>query len=355
MSAAAAVQGYRYARYGPIAEVLSLQKFALPAITNAASQIVVEPKFVPVHRTEAAVVNGTGANTNSASFPKTAGYEGIAVVTDAASNTKGFKNGDWVYILPSTENYAGTWATKNVVSTNIVVPIQQKAVEGNPLASCLSCFITAAGLIESAAASNSVAAFAKGDVIVQNGGSSLTALAVSALGKQKGLKVITAATAGSSRFAEAEKRHKALGQSELFTYNAEGARKASKAIGASGARAFLNGVGGSPFNDFLKLAPSTGSASCCVVTYGAQSSYGLMFAGSNLIFKNISSMKGFYLPRYLASLSEQQRIEKVNAALELAKELKGQYPVEIIKGLEGLPAAWDKLYIGGGSKGVIQF
>jgi NADPH:quinone reductase-like Zn-dependent oxidoreductase len=345
---AAAAQAYRFARYGSIGEVLQLQKFA-PAITNGASQVLIEPKIVPVHRTEAAIVNGTAANTTSTSFPKTAGFEGLAVVADAASNKSNLKNGDWVYVLPSDgAKFAGTWCNKNVVSTDILVPVQQAAVSGNPLASCLSCFLTASALLDNA---TSASALAKGDVVVQNGGSSLTSLAVSALGKQRGLKIVTAASAGP-RFAAAEKRHKALG-SEVVQYDAEGARKAAKIVGATGAKAFFNGVGGRAFNDFLKLAGEGNFETRCI-TYGAQNSYGLTFAGSQLVFRNIT-LKGFYLPRYLQSLSEKERIAKVNAALELAKELKGQYPVEIIKNLEGLPAVWDKLYVEGGSKGVIQF
>ena len=351
-----AAQGYRFARYGPIADVLSLQKFT-PALTNPATQVIIEPKFVPIHRTDAAVINGTGANTTN-SFPKTAGYEGIAVVADAASNTRGLKNGDWVYVLPSLENFAGTWCNKAVVSSNILVPINKADIDGNPLASALSCFLTAQGLYESAAASNNITDFSKNDVLVQNGGSSLTSLAVSAIGKQKGLKIVTSATAGTSRFAAAEKRHKAFGQSELFEYTAQGARKANSKLGfknGDGARAFFNGVGGSPFNDFMKLAPTSSCVSCSVITYGSQHSFGLTFAGSNLIFKNISSMKGFYLPRYLSNLSEEQRTQKVQSALQLAKQLKGQYPVEVVKGLDGLPSVWDKLYLEGGAKGVIQF
>lgn len=340
---ASAASGFRFARYGPIADVLQLEKFS-PVISNAQTQVLIQPKFVPIHRTEAALVNGTahGQEQKAAVFPKVAGFEGIATVVDSAASTT-FKNGDWVYVSPNTTN--GTWCSQNVVSSDSLVAVPQSAIDGNPLASCVSCFITAAALVDAVAA----AAPAGKVTILQNGGSSLTALAVSALGKQKGFKVVTAASSGA-RFSAAVQRHKAFG-SDVVSYSDEGARAARKLLeGSNGASAFINGVGGRPFNEFLKL---TNSNSSLCITYGAQQSYGLLWAGSQLVYKNLA-LSGFYLPRYLAALDAKGRQEKVAAALELAKALKGQYPVEAVKSLDAVPAAWDKLYLEGGFKPVIQ-
>jgi NADPH:quinone reductase-like Zn-dependent oxidoreductase len=340
MASAAVASGYRFARFGPIGEVLKLEQFT-PVVVNPNAQVIVQPKLAPMHRTEAAVVNGTAANASKA-FPKVAGFEGIATVVDSAANAT-LKNGDWVYVAPSAGATvgAGLWCTRNVVAAEQLVPVSQAAVASNPLVACLSCFLTAHGVVEAAS-------LAASDVVVQNGGSSLTSLAVTALCKQRGIKVVTAAAAGP-RFAAAEKRHKAAGAELVVPYSAAGARSAAKAIGKGGARAFLNGVGGRPFNDFLKLAAAD-SSRC--VTYGAQSSYGLMWSGSQVVFKNLT-IKGFYLPRYLAQLDARARQDKVNAALDLAKALSGQYPVEIVKALDGVPAAWDRLFVEGG-KSVIQ-
>ena len=185
-----------------------------------------------------------------------------------------------------------------------------------------------------------------GDVVLVNGGSSLVALAAVATAKQKGATVIAAVSAGD-RFAAAKSRLQQARAAEVVEYTSKGAQAAKAAANGKRVALFANGAGGPSFNDFFRLLGPDGSC----VTYGAQNGVGLMWAGSHQIFNGTKHL-GFFAPRVLSEMSYDDR----QAALVEAWKLSNlKYPVESVKSLDGLGAAWDDMYVNGGKKFVFAF
>jgi NADPH:quinone reductase-like Zn-dependent oxidoreductase len=322
-----ATKGFRYARLGPLASVVNLESF-----TPAASEVTVSVKKAPLHRADAAVINGTISGGHGKSpFPRIAGTEAFGTV--AKSNAPAFKVGQTVWVAPPH----GGWAESLSVPASALCTVDAKHAA---LAPFIGTLIVANRLVKG----NRIP---KGGVIVQNGGSSAVSLAVSALGKANGYKVITAAAPGP-RFAAAAARHKAF-DSEVVEYNGKGRRKATELLKGSSAHLYLNGVGGPNFSEFIKLLGPDATA----VTYGAQYGFGLMFSGGALIFKN-TTLTGFSFPRYWGKLNAEQRQAEVDDVLTTFSKLKFEYPTKETK-LDQLPGTWDDIFVNAGVKGVLTF
>lgn len=328
--------GWRYARSGPIAQVLSYEKFDL---APAKDEAVVQMLTAPLHRADAAVVNGTALGrkrVNMSAFPRVGGCEGVGKVVHApaaSSAASPVKEGDTVWVAP----IHGTWATHVTVPTSQLHKIDPAQRQ---LAATATNFLMAQQLLEG------FARLHKGDVVIQNGGSSLTSLAVSALAKSYGVKVLTAATPGE-RFADAKARHAKYG-ADVFEYNGAGARAMQAAVGKRGAALYLNGVGGRYFDSLLKCAGPMSH----VVTYGAQNGFGLFISGSNLIYNEVT-MAGLFAPTYLGGMSHQERQTKLDFVLKAVAQAGLSYPTVTAPSLEQLPDVWDEVFVKGGRKGVV--
>jgi NADPH:quinone reductase-like Zn-dependent oxidoreductase len=345
MSAAVTSKGWFYARRGPIAEVL---KLGSQEVKPAANDAVIKVSRAPLHRTDTAVINGTALGKTDRRVAGSAamrgkkhvgGSEAVGTVVSAGSGNTNFKAGDTVWIAPLQ---GGGWADHVVVNPAHCHKIDPKHAD---LAAMATCLLTAQRLL-----TPEFTRLAAGDTIVQNGGSSATSLAVSALGQDMKLNVLTAAQEGE-RFAEAVARHKKFG-STVVSYNGKGRRALQDILAKEklpSAKLYLNGVGGPQFSDFGKLVGKDST----VVTYGAQGGFGIMWGVSHFIYNNVT-MRGLNMPKYLASLPYDQRQSELNAVLAKLSEKKFSYPTQSIKALDDLPSAWDELYVkGGGSKAIL--
>ena len=322
-------RAFTYARRGPINSVLKLNKVEL---ATTADTVVVQTLQAPLHRTDAAVINGTalGKAKPIAGGFAIGGSEGVGKVVSAGAS-KAVKAGDTVWVSPIN----GCWSEKVAVAPEAVLKIDPAHVE---LATVAASLLTAQRL---------TSAVAKGDVIVQNGGSGIVSLAVSALAQKKGATVLTAAAPGD-RFAAAAQRHKGFG-SELFEATPAGARKMAAAAKGKNVSTFLNG-GGKYFNEFSKVISDKGT----VVTYGAQSGRSLTYAPAPMIYRSVT-LSTFYLPAYLAGLTLEQRQALLDETLKALAEAKFAYPTTVAKGLDGFAEVWDSTFVKGGSKGILKF
>ncbi|EPY41957.1 oxidoreductase [Angomonas deanei] len=332
MSQKMSVNGWRYARSGPIATVLKKEAFE---VLPQKGQAVVKMVSAPIHRTDAAVINGTALGRKQvrmAPFPRIGGSEGVGKVVQTGGAAH-LKEGDTVWIAPVN----GTWASQVAVDATAVHKIDPKYEK---LAVNASNYLTAQQLLQG------YATLHKGDVVLQNGGSSATSLAVSALAKKDGVKVITVATPGE-RLEGAKSRHAKYGSS-VFAYNGAGAREVDKVLGKDRVSLYLNGVGGDFFDHFLKKMALQGH----VVSYGAQNGFGLNFSASPIIYNELT-MAGFFLPHFLSKLSLAERQTQLDFVLSRLSEEGFSYPTTPAT-LDNLPDTWDTIYVKGG-KGVLTF
>jgi len=344
-----ATKGFRYARTGPIASVLKLEQYNATAL-NPDKDVIVQISHAPIHRVDAAVINGTAlgrlSKTQSSPtptvrpqpFPRVGGFEGLGIVADAGRSTR-VKKGDAVWISPTAAT--GTWAT-HVSADADHVHVLPKGLSAQQLllAACATNLIAAQRVT-----SRHYTRLTKDDVVIVNGGSSLTSLAITANAVAAGATVIVAATPGA-RFATAEANSKKAGAVAVVEYNSKGAKAARDAAKGKRIALFANGVGGRYFNDFARLLGHEGVS----VTFGAQNGFGLSWAGSNQIFNNTTHV-GLFVPRYLAGLSYAERQAVFEAAVKASASLP--YPTSIVKKLEDLPAEWDASYLNGGKKPIL--
>eukprot|EP00744_Colponema_vietnamica_P008795 GILI01012542.1.p1 GENE.GILI01012542.1~~GILI01012542.1.p1 ORF type:complete len:343 (+),score=92.52 GILI01012542.1:50-1030(+) len=321
-------RAWAYTRRGPINSVLKLKKID---VTPKADDVVVQVTAAPLHRTDAAIINGTAlGRAKPVTGTLIGGSEGVGKV-DKAGTSKVLKTGDTVWVSPIN----GCWSEKVAVSGSAVHKIAPEHAE---LATFASSLVTANQLLKG---------IQKGDAVVQSGGSGLISLAVSALAKQKGITVYTTSTSGD-RLSASSQRHKGFG-SEVFEASPAGKRKLQSALGKSNVRLFLNG-GGKYFNDFSKLVADNGT----VITYGAQSGRSLTFAPGPMIYKNLT-LSTFYLPTALSALTYEERQALLDSTLKAFAESKFTYPTQVAKGLDAFADVWDSTFVKGGSKGVLKF
>lgn len=324
------VSGWRYARHGPISAVMKLEKYNLcPQGDDAIVQVLA----APLHRLDAAIVSGALGQQHSVSFPRVSGFEGVGQVIHKGSG-KRVKEGDMVWISPCT----GTWASEISVSENLIHKI-------NPLHRNLA--VTASNLLLAHHLLKSFRNLQSGDTVIQNGGSSLTSLAVSALGSEiSGLKIFTAASSGD-RFAGAQERHQKYG-SEVVEYSASGVRSLQRKLERCGAALLLNAVGGAQLDGFLKLMKQGSD----VVSFGAQNGAGLFLSGSNFVFPE-TTLQGFLLHKHLSSQSYEERQADLDSVLSSLSKLDFTYPFTSAGKLDELPTVWDEAFVKGGMKGVL--
>lgn len=333
--------GWRYARCGSISSVLKLESFEL---SPQKGEAIVEMLRSPLHRSDASVINGTALGHQKTSltysllgsFPRIGGVEGVGRVVRSSGEGK-VKEGDAVWVAPPH----GTWASHIAVKEEYLHTIDPKHTS---LATTASNFLMAFHLL------HGYRPLKAGDVVLQNGGSSITSLAVSALATKllKDITVFTVASPGN-RFAGAKERHEKYG-SAVFEYTPAGWKELKSQLGDQRASLFLNGVGGAQFDHFLKLMKPSGSVAVC---YGAQRGPGLFISGSNFIFPELT-LHGFLLPKYLASLSYAERQNTLLRVLEALFSCDFSYPSTTVSSLEALPDVWDETFLEGGKKGIVS-
>lgn len=330
-----ACRGLRYARSGLITKVLKVENYSIVPPTN---KMVVQVQASPIHRSDAAIINGSAFGFMKkndpkrliGAFPRVGGVEGVGIVVQP-DVSHSFEVGDLVWMAP----FSGSWADKVSVDPamchKILPQHRELAVFGTNL-------LLAQRLLQGFGRLNS------GDVVIQNGGSSFTSLAVAALAKQKGLKVFTAALPGS-RFQDTVARH-AKFNSTVFEYTAKGLRQMREASGP--AALLLNGIGGPLFNEMLKNVKPKGFA----VTYGAQSGPGLLFSGSHFPARLVTHT-GLFIPAYLNSLSHAAKQTQLEMVLEAMTRVDFSYPVSSAT-LDTFQNTWDRIAAEGG-KGILRF
>lgn len=344
MSSKIATAGWRYSRCGPVSSVLKYENFH---IAPKKGEAIVRMLLAPLHRTDAAIINGTALSSITkrgdfcpGEFPRVGGCEGVGQVVRLKENGEcSVKEGDMVWVSPC---FQGTWAKEIAVSGKQIHKIKPEHAN-------LAC--TASSAIMAEHLLYGYCTLKPGDVVMQSGGSSLTALTVSAIAQKQlsGVTVLTLASPGE-RFAEAASRHSEYG-SDVFEYSSAGCKRMREKVNERGASLFLSGVGGPQFDNFLKYMRPGGSD---VVCYGAQNGAGLFLSGSNLIYPEVT-VHGFYLPKYLAALTYEQRQAKLESVLDTLASANFSYPVITASSLEKFCDVWDSMFVQGGKKGVIAF
>ncbi|EGG24996.1 trans-2-enoyl-CoA reductase [Cavenderia fasciculata] len=257
----------------------------------SANEVLVEMIHAPIHPVDINLAEGTygvKAKTNSV-----AGSEGVGIVKKVGTSVQGLKPNDYVVPILSS-SVAGTWRTQGVFSEKQLykvpadIPTEYlSAVTINPC--------TAYRLLED---------FAKlkaGDVVIQNGASSMVGLSVIQMCKARGIKTINIIRR-SSDYDETVDRLKKLGGdivvSEEYVRTPEYARLVAD---LPRPRLALNAVGGDSATELARNVADGGA----LVTYGGMSRRPVTVPTAHLIFRNVS-VHGFWLTRWVEQHSQAE-------------------------------------------------
>ncbi|XP_010520323.1 PREDICTED: probable trans-2-enoyl-CoA reductase, mitochondrial [Tarenaya hassleriana] len=273
--------------------------------------------------------------------PAVGGYEGVGEVYAVGSSVKRFAPGDWVIPSPLS---SGTWQTYVVKEENVwhkidkASPMEYAAtITVNPL--------TALRMLEDFVTLKS------GDCIVQNGATSIVGQCVIQLARLRGISSINIIRdrVGSH---EAKEKLKSLGADEVLSESQLDVKNVKGLFGNLPEPALgFNCVGGNAASLVLKFLREGGT----MVTYGGMSKKPITVSTTSFIFKDLS-LRGFWLQKWMSMGKAKECREMIDYLLELARDRKLKYEVEMVP-FEEFHKALDKAMGKQGSqpKQVIRF
>ncbi|EFJ29553.1 hypothetical protein SELMODRAFT_92070 [Selaginella moellendorffii] len=247
--------------------------------------------------------------------PAIAGGEGVGQVELVGSDVENLRVGDWV--IP-TYSGVGTWSThvlKEETSWCKVpddVPIEYLAtISVNPC--------TAFRMLED------FSALEPGDVVVQNGATSMVGQCVIQIAHAKGLQTINIVR-DRPGIEEAKEKLMNLGATEVVLdsqFDSPGfkdilANRGTPKLG-------LNCIGGASAGAVLKLLAPSGT----MVTYGGMSKKPVTVSTTAFIFKDIR-LRGFWLQKWIQEHKREEMVAMASSLIELVQAGRLKYVTEKI-------------------------
>ncbi|KAF8402787.1 hypothetical protein HHK36_010878 [Tetracentron sinense] len=247
--------------------------------------------------------------------PAIGGYEGVGEVHSLGSAVRGLSIGDWV--IPSPPSF-GTWQTYIVKEESVWhkinkdIPIEYAAtVTVNPLTALL--------MLEDVVKLNS------GDVIVQNGATSIVGQCIIQLARIRGIQSINIIRDRADTEAVKEKLRK-LGADKVYTESQLEVKNVKDLLGDLPEPALgFNCVGGNSASLVLKFLRQGGT----MVTYGGMSKKPVTVSTSSFIFKDLV-LRGFWLQKWMSSERAKDCRVLIDYLLGLISKGKFKYEMELV-------------------------
>ncbi|KAH7445725.1 hypothetical protein KP509_01G021900 [Ceratopteris richardii] len=292
-------------RHGNPQEVLKLVD--VPGRTLKEREICVRMLAAPINPSDINRIEGV--YPVGPPVPAVGGNEGVGEVIAVSEGVKNLSVSDWV--IPVRAGL-GTWQTFMIKEETDWCKVRKDV----PIEYAATTFInpcTALRMLEDFVPLN------EGDLLVQNGATSIVGQCVIQLAHLRGLRTANIIRERSD-FQEVKQRLEGLGASGVFTEN----EAVSKEIGdLKGAKLGLNCVGGSAATAVMKLLGENG----IMVTYGGMSKKPITVSTSAFIFKNIE-LKGFWLQKWMSHHSPMDLARMTDYLLGLVHEGKLTYQME---------------------------
>lgn len=247
--------------------------------------------------------------------PAVGGYEGVGEVYAVGSDVKSVSPGDWV--IPSPPSF-GTWQSYIVKEHSVWhkinkdTPMEYAAtVTVNPL--------TAFRMLKDFVQLNS------GDVIVQNGATSMVGQCIIQLARSQGIHSINIIR-DRAGVDEVKENLKKLGADEVFTESQLEVKNVKDMLGTLPEPALgFNCVGGNAATLVLKFLRSGGT----MVTYGGMSKRPVTVSTSAFIFKDLS-LRGFWLQKWMNTDKVDECRDMIDQLLGLMRDGEIKYDMELV-------------------------
>ncbi|KAJ7623363.1 hypothetical protein FB45DRAFT_102988 [Roridomyces roridus] len=255
------------------------------------------------------------------------GREGLAEVTQVGSGVSGYTAGDWVVFARAG---SGTWASSRNVKAQEVLKLPRK----DGLSQVAGATIT----VNPPTAYNMLNDFVTlkegEDWVVQNGANSAVGQAVIQIAASKGLKTLNLVRARAD-FADLSNKLKALGATEVLTYDDLADRALTKSIvkdwtAGKGIRLGLNCVSGKDTTSMARLL----GQDAYLVSYGAMSKEPLSLPTSLFFFKGLTAT-GFMQNRWNETHSRSDQEALISTLVDLAVDGKLKEPEHEIFTISG--------------------
>merc|ERR1711974_10312 len=252
-----------------------------------------------------------------AELPAVGGNEGVGVVEKVGKNVKQLAVG--ARVVPAKAGL-GTWRSHLIAKGDDFtaipsdIPIEYAAcMTVNPA--------TAYRLL------NDFVDLKEGDVVIQNGGSSMVAHCVAQLAKERGIKVISVMRERPEEDGEVEERLKSLGSYLVCTETYARTAAFKKLISdLPKPKLALNCVGGSSATELARHLGEGG----VLVTYGGMSKKPVLVSTGGFIFKDLT-YRGFWMTRWYEKASADEKNKMMKELSEMVKKDKLKFYIETHK------------------------
>ncbi|CAN6471037.1 unnamed protein product [Victoria cruziana] len=301
-----------YDREGPPIEVTRLVD--LPPVNLSENDVCVKMLAAPINPSDINRIEGVYPVRPP--VPAIGGYEGVGEVFSLGSAVRNLSLGDWV--IPSPPSSFGTWQSYIVKPEDAWhkvrkdIPMEYAAtVTVNPL--------TALRMLEDFVDLKS------GDVIVQNGATSIVGQCIIQLARARGVYSINIIRDRPPHTIEVIKKLKGLGATEVYTEGELKGKNKDFLAGLPEPILGFNCIGGNAARLVLKLLGHGGT----MVTYGGMSKEPVSVSTSSFIFKDLA-LRGFWLQRWLTSDKTKDCSVMIDYLLSLVKDGQLKYEMQMV-------------------------
>ncbi|XP_011627368.2 probable trans-2-enoyl-CoA reductase, mitochondrial isoform X1 [Amborella trichopoda] len=311
----------------------------LPAVELKDNDVCIKMLAAPINPSDINKIEGVYPVRPP--VPAVGGYEGVGEIYALGSAVRNLSVGDWVIPLPPS---FGTWQTYVVKEANALhkvrkdIPMEYAAtVTANPLTALL--------MMED------FVKLTSGDVIVQNGATSMVGQSIIQLARIRGIRSINIIRDRIGA-EDVKNRLKNLGADEVFTESQLEVKNMKSFLGNLSEPVLgFNCIGGNAASLVLKFLRQGGT----MVTYGGMSKKPITVSTSFFIFKDLS-LRGFWLHNWLTSHRAYQYRVIIDYLLDLVHEGKLKYEMDLVP-FQDFHRALDKALgkLGNHPKQVLKF
>ena len=296
-------------RFGDPAEVLAPGESPLPE--PGKGEVRVRMRLAPIHNHDLFTIRGQYGWKPT--LPAIGGSEGCGVVDAVGEGVEGFAKGQRV----NAASGRGTWAEYFVANARMLVPVPDELPD-ELAAQLVAMPLSALMLLDSLAVE-------PGQWVVQNAANGAVGKTLAMLAAARGVHVLSLVRRESG-VAEMT----ALGVDNVLCTQIEGWRDAARRLlGAGGARAAVDSVGGRASADLCALLGDGG----VLVSFGAMGGEPMHVPPGDVIFRDVQ-VRGFWGSRTSREMAPDARQRLVAELLQRAASGELKLPVDAVYDLE---------------------
>ena len=307
----------RFEQFGEPSEVLKVCEAEEPVAKSG--EVLVRMLASPVNPSD--LLNIRGGDSSRPSLPATPGFEGVGVVEASGGGLRGalFK-GKRVVVL---NRRTGNWAEKVVVPSEYVIPVSSRLTQEEAatfFVNPATAYILVKSLLD----------VPRGEWLLQTAAASAVGKMVVRLGNHFGLQTLNIV-----RRHDQVEQLKNAGASHVVVFNAEHDNERvlvdqiRKHLGSETVKYAIDAVGGKTASTIVRILGERAR----MIVYGSLDRTPLDFMSRDLI-RNGATLEGFWLARYMESLSLPAKLRLVSKLTGfirngvLATDIGNVFPVD---------------------------